>query len=760
MIRTLLLCFLFFVSLLIQAQSSVSGQLLEAKSSAALPFANVVLKGTSIGASSNEIGIFTIQNLSPGSYELQVSVLGFKTKTLSFELVENQTLDLGKIYLQEDMLGLNEIVITGTMRETFVADSPVKIDVITVERLTNNLPATNLMEGLALVNGVQEVVACGVCNTNSISINGLPGAYTAVLMDGSPIYGNLASVYGLNGIPTQMIDRIEVIKGPNSTLYGSEAIGGVINIITKKPEDQPLITADFMGTSHLEAFGNLALSGKVKKWSQSTGVNWSYLNKIDDANGDGFSDQVSMDRFSALSKWSLGRPNHKRFTITGKLYFEDRRNGVEDYLQNRAYRTIRGSKSVYGESIYTKRLEVFGTYDFQVKANLRFDYSFSLHDQDSYYGAAQYLANQTVGFSNLVYTKPWRKHTLLAGFTNRYQFYDDNTVATNEAFNNAPMHQYIPGIFAENEWKFGARITLLTGLRLEYYDTHGLIPAPRLSAKYNLSEWTSLRANFGTGFKIVNLFTEDHAFITGQREVVIEESLNPERSWNISGNFHHVYTWRNSQGSIDVDAFYTDFNNIIQPNYDVAGKIIYANGTSGAQTMGASINLNQQFDFPLAYNLGFNTNRAAIMSQSGVLKPIEFAPILSGVLTVNYSFRKWKLDVAYTCQFTGPMQLPEVYDLDVNGEPMQVARPTKSEAFALQNLQITKRFKQKSWKLYGGIQNLGNYKQAYSPLSGYNDPNFASGFSPYFDTSYAYSSLHGREFYLGVRFNFSKKNPS
>ena len=205
MIRILLLCVLLIVSFSLKAQSRVSGQLLDAKSSAVLPFANVVLKGTSIGASSDENGKFTIQNISPGSYELLVSVLGFKSKTLPFKLLENQSTDLGKIYLQEDMLGLNEIVITGTMRETYVADSPVKIDVITIERLTNNIPATNLMEGLAMINGVQEVVACGVCNTNSISINGLPGAYTAVLMDGSPVYGNLASVYGLNGIPTQMI---------------------------------------------------------------------------------------------------------------------------------------------------------------------------------------------------------------------------------------------------------------------------------------------------------------------------------------------------------------------------------------------------------------------------------------------------------------------------------------------------------------------------------------------------------------------------
>ena len=180
-------------------------------------------------------------------------------------------------------------MVTGTMQPTFVSASPVKIDVVTAKHLNTYIPgaATSVVEGMSLINGVQEVVACGVCFTNSISINGLPGPYTAVLMDGSPIYGNLASVYGLNGIPSMIIDRFEVIKGPSSTLYGSEAVAGVINIITKDPENQPVFSADVMGTSHSESFGNFSVAPSIGKSNGFLGLNYAYINDFDDENNDG-----------------------------------------------------------------------------------------------------------------------------------------------------------------------------------------------------------------------------------------------------------------------------------------------------------------------------------------------------------------------------------------------------------------------------------------------------------------------------------------
>lgn len=727
----------------------------------AIPFVHVAIEGSQIGTMANEFGAFILDSIPSNAKNLRVSSLGYQSKIISINPAKLST-SLGEIILEDDMLGLNEIVVTGTMKETFVKASPLKVEVISSDRMLGNIPVTNLMQGLKLINGVQEVVACGVCMTNSISINGLPGNYSAVLMDGSPIYGSLAAVYGLNGIPIQMIERIEVVKGPSSTLYGSEAIAGVLNIITKDPEFEPLASFDVMGSSHGEMFGNASFSNQLGSWRALTGFNIAHMNNFIDDNGDNFGDIAGMDRVSLFSKWTLKRKDYRKFTIASKLYYEDRRNGVEDFFKDRAYQQLRGSDAVYGESIYTLRAEVFGTYELPTETNLRIDYSLSWHDQDSYYGADRYTAKQGIAFSNFIWQFKKKKHALNIGLTNRVEFYDDNTVATDPGSGNGEALQYIPGIFAEDELELNDRLVILGGIRLDHYHRHGFIPSPRAGAKYKLNQWTDLRMSAGTGFKIVNLFTEDHAFITGQRQVEIVEELNPERSWNVSSNFNHTHAWFGTSGSFDVDVYYTRFNNKITPNYDTPGKIIYSNSPDWAQSYGVALSFSQQFSIPLAYNIGINVNKSELQTvdESGAfeLKPLQYAPLWSGMFSLNYRFKKARLDLSYTANATGPMSLPEVFELNQAGEQLKESRPTVSAPFIIQNIQLTKQFrKMKRFECYGGVQNLFDFIQSYSPLVGINDPAANPGFSPFFDTSYAYAPLHGREVFLGIRLTVDRK---
>ncbi|MFN7116981.1 MAG: TonB-dependent receptor [Saprospiraceae bacterium] len=753
--RHLIHFFLMIAPCLLWAQTaSVTGRL--TANERPLEFANILLKGTAFGTSTDSTGSFLLADIPPGQYELIASMIGFQQITRKINLKYGEKLHVGNIILEENALGLQEVVVTGTMKGTYISDSPIKIDVITAKQLDTYLPtaSSSIVESIQLLNGVQEVVACGICYTNSISINGLPGAYTAVLMDGTPIYGNLAAVYGLNGIPNMIIDRFEVIKGPSSTLYGSEAVAGVINIITKDPAKQPLLSLDIMGTSHLESFGNVAIAPKLGKVNGYIGLNYAYINDFDDFNNDNFGDQINLDRYSFFTKWNLDRKSNKKLTLTGKYYYEDRRNGVEEFLKNRNYKKLRGSDLIYGESIYTNRAELFGTYEFNTKANLRVDYSLSHHIQDSYYGSDYYKAEQNIAFANIIWNKISGKHDILAGATTRYQYYDDNTFAT-----QSPDYQFIPGVFLQDEWTLNPHFTLLGGARLDHYDAHGIIFAPRLNIKYKPSTWTTLRTNFGTGFRVVNLFTEDHAFVTGQRTVEIIGDLQPERSYNISFNFNHIFTLGESQGSIDLESYYTYFTNKIIPDYDTPGKIIYANSEGHAETMGIGVNINQNFTFPLNINLGVNIQRVTQTEpdESNTLKTsnIEYAPEWSSVFTANYRWKKPQITLAYTLRLTGPMALPLVYDLDAQGNPLPQPRPTRSEPFAFQNLQISKDFS-KQFNLYIGIQNLFNYRQQFSPLVGFNDPTTPPGFSQYFDTAYAFSPLHGREFYTGIKWNITK----
>ncbi len=747
------MCYLS-LPLAVLGQFSISGEVIGDEST--IPGATVRLLDTDFATVTDNQGFFEIEGVQQGKYQLEVRFVGFKTHIEKISVNEQSDSKL-KISLSESLLTYDEVVVTGTMQPTFVSQSPVKIDVVTSNYLETYLPtaASSIVEGISLVNGVQEVVACGVCFTNSISINGLPGPYTAVLMDGSPIYGNLASVYGLNGIPSTIIDRFEVIKGPSSTLYGSEAVAGVINIITKDPKNQPPVSVDIMGTSHMESFGNLSFAPKVGKSSGFIGLNYAYINDFDDRNNDGFGDNVNLDRLSLFTKWDIYRKSGKQFDIAAKYYYEDRRNGVREFLNDRNYLELRGNDQIYGESIFTKRAEVFGTYALPWVNNINLKYSLSTHDQDSYYGSDYYQASQDIVFANLVWSHAQDEHAILAGMTNRYQVYDDNTIATSSNNENKPQKQFIPGLFVQDEWTATNRFTFLGGARLDHYSEHGFIFAPRLNLKYKPGEWTTLRSNFGTGFRVVNLFTEDHAFVTGQREVVIEEELLPEESYNFSLNLNHVYVIGNSQGMIDIDAFYTYFTNKITPNYDVQDQIIYANSDGFAESKGIEMNIQHQFSFPLAFSLGVSVQKVT-ENEEGEINEIEFSPRSSGVFTTNYKIRKLDLTLSYTASYTGLMKLPEVYDLDHNGDPLPQSRPTLSNHFSIHNVQVSKEFGQ-GLSLYGGVQNLFNYIQPWSPLTGFNDPNASPGFSDNFDTAYAYSPIHGREVYLGLKWRLLNK---
>ena len=547
-----------------------------------LSYASVSILDSDLGVIADEYGKFNLKVDLSVHKTLFVSFLGHISQKI---YLENSLLNLNnlKIILEKDINGLNEVVVTGSLNEEYVTESPVKVNVITSKKINSFLPSAgvDITKIVQLVNGAQEVIDCGVCYTNSISINGLEGPYTSVLLDGIPMYGNLASVYGLNGIPNMIIDRLEIIKGPSSTLYGSEAVAGVINIITKNPKDQPFLSLDVQGTTLKESFVNLALTPSFGKSYGYFGINWDRKSNYDDYNNDGFGDDINLTRLSIFNKWNIYRQSKKEFIISARYYFEDRRNGVKEYLSNNNYKKIRGDSQIYGESIYTNRLELFGKYEFAFTDGFEVNYSYSMHDQNSYYGSDYYQANQDIFFSQFTLDRNYGNHDLLFGASIKNNLYDDNTIATQSVVNgttiNKNSNQLIPGLLIQDQYKPSDKISLIGGLRIDHFNEHGFIYAPSFHLKYNPGDWLSLRLNAGTGFRLVNLFTEDHAFITGQREVKILEELKPEQSKSLIFNANYIYTGLNGSGNIDLDIFYNYFSNKIIPNYDNKNFIIYGN---------------------------------------------------------------------------------------------------------------------------------------------------------------------------------------
>ena len=210
---------------------------------------------------------------------------------------------------------------------------------------------------------------------------------------------------GLSGIPNSLIQRVEVVKGPASTLYGSEAVGGLINIITKSPKDAPLVSADLMATSHREFNADLAVKSDFGKAQSLLGLNAFTFQDRRDVNHDNFTDVTLQERISVFNKWSFGRKENRLATLAARYLYEDRWGGEMQWQPK-----FRGGDSIYGESVYTKRLEVIGSYELPLPEKISLQFSYNNHRQNSAYGNPLYLANQHIAFAQMLWNKSLKRH--------------------------------------------------------------------------------------------------------------------------------------------------------------------------------------------------------------------------------------------------------------------------------------------------------------------------------------------------------------
>ncbi len=717
-----------------------------------IAFASIALKGTTWGTTADSVGRFRLTGLPVGKATVLISAVGYSPYQQNI-ILGQQPANFLVAELQEVAGQLDEVVVTGTMKEVSKLDSPVPVDIITQKFLYKN-PVPSIFESLTYVNGVRPQLNCNVCNTGDIHINGLEGPYTMVLLDGTPIVSGLSTVYGLVGIPNSLIERVEIVKGPASTLYGSEAVGGLINIITKNVEKAPTFSGDVFSSSWRDMNVDLGLKFSAgDKVSSLVGINYFNYQNPKDNNGDGFTDLTLQHRISIFNKWSVKRPQNRQASLAVRYFYEDRWGGQMNWTP-----AERGGSRVYGESIYTKRLEAVGLYQLPTTEKLTFQYSLNSHDQNSYYGNVSYQATQRIAFGQLLWDKQLGKHNLLTGIPIRYTYYDDNTPATySERRGNEPSRVFLPGLFVQDELKQGPH-TYLMGLRYDYNSRHGSIFTPRAAYKLSLNTTDALRLNIGRGYRVVNLFTEEHAALTGAREVVVTEALRPEQSWNANLNYVKKIVTGNSFIGLDASVFYTRFSNRILPDYDTnPNQIIYDNLRGYSESKGISLNLDVNLYAPLKIVAG-----ATLMENVQVENGQRIRPILTerfmGTWAVTYTFNRAGLTVDYTGNVYGPMRLPLLGSLDPRAE--------YSPVWSLQNIQFTQKLGLQ-WEVYGGLKNLLNFLPPANSIARSQDPfdknvRFdAQGQvvpthdNPYalsFDPTYVYAPNQGIRGFLGLRY--------
>lgn len=557
-----------------------------------LPYVTISVKGTTMGTVSDGSGHFKIGNLPIGKCILVAQAVGFKATEIEVLMERGKATDVF-IELDEDVLNLAQVVVTATRSEHFIKDVPVRTEVITAKAIENK-NACNLYQALEGTPGVRVENQCQNCNFTMIRMQGLGAEHTQVLINGQPMYSGLAGVYGLQQLSTVDIDKIEVVKGAGSALYGSGAVAGAVNIVTKEPSFVPSTMLDAqIGSFATNKFdvnsslrnekGNIGLNIFAQRYTEGVidktgpGISKDAVNKPD-----GISDRVSTNLTNAGFGLYVTNAflNNDKLVIHGKSVFEQRQGGtLTDDMYRNPFTT--GTESIVtdryeGSLSYTKKLGF--------ESEMNFLFAFVSHNRDAtndsylndYMGTHNdsapdlrsmrpYLANEHSVTGTLSFTTKLNNHSLIVGAqsffdaideTGMYVVVDKASPYLGQSYASmAEKSARELGMFVQDEWSVTEKLMIVPGLRVDLHHSGETYTAnkqvfassnfpktsfddaalnPRLAVKYELNEQFTLRANAGTGFRAPYGFSEDLHLCSGSPRVWKSSELKPETSFSVN----------------------------------------------------------------------------------------------------------------------------------------------------------------------------------------------------------------------------------
>lgn len=725
--------------------SHIVGHVTDRSTGEHLPYCTVKIKGSTIGCMTDASGHYAIHDVEPGDYILEASFAGYKTQELHARVVPDKTIEI-KFALVPDNFMLDQVVVTSSKSETKRRESANLVNVTTGKLLTQ-VGACSLADGLDFQPGVRVENDCQNCGFTQVRINGLDGHYSQILMNSRPVFSALAGVYGLEQIPANMIDRIEVMRGGGSALFGSSAIGGTINIITKDP------VVNYAQISHtLSSIGpsgsldnNTTFNASVVTDSHKAGLMaYGQSRNRDgyDANGDGYTE------IAALSSQTLGARMFARPTGSSRVALEyhtthEYRRGGDNLNQpphlamvaEQTEHNIHGGEASY--DLWLPDSKGHFTAFAATQAIKRNSYYGSEMDPDAYGRTTDLVvtagSQYTHNFSRLLFMPS----QFVGGLEYSYNRLHDVTVGYNH---DILQNVNIYSAYAQNEWR-DERWGFLIGARL---DKHSLIKnvivSPRANVRFNPSEKFNFRLSYSTGFRSPQAYDEDFhvAIVGGERVVtVLAPGLKQESSNSFSASADMYLPIGQVQTNFLAEGFYTDLRNVFAlrqlDQTDAMGNAILEryNG-SGAVVAGinfeAKVFFSNHFDTQLGLTLQSSRYKEPeYWSDNPDVAPVRKifrTPDVYGYITANYNINKhWKARLNGT--LTGPMT---VQHLEGSGTPVDVA--VNTPAFFDANLSVVYTFKilkRVTADVTAGITNILNSYQKDFDLGYLRDSGYIYG---------------------------------
>lgn len=751
-----------------QTDAHIFGHVLDKKTQEHLPYATIRIKGTTIGITTDATGHYFLRNLPIGNFTLEVSMVGFKTVTreVTTKAKTSQEIDFE---LEDESVFLDAVVVSANRNETTRRMAPSLVSVLNMQTL-NTTNSKTLSDGLKFQPGLRVENNCQNCGTTQVRINGLEGPYSQILIDSRPVIGALAGVYGLEQIPANMIERVEVVRGGGSALFGANAIGGTINVITREPirnsGEFAHTLSSINGTGSLE--NNTTFNASLVNDTRNAGIMVYGQNRLRDGfdmDSDGFSELPLLKNRALGFRSYLKTGLYSKLTIEYQNMHEFRRGGdrfdlqpFESFITEQVEHYINGGSlkydqftpdqknrfNLYAAFQHTDRKSYYGAGDPyredipEIQPGMGQDEIDEIneiiennHLRKNSFGNTSELTYQVGGHWVHSFDQLWfMPADLTAGLE-----YMGSKLEDVSGYRELSISQktHTASAFLQNEWKTDMWSFLLGG-RL---DKHNLVKnaifSPRINLRYNPTENVNFRLTYSEGFRAPQVFDEDlHVDIAGGEQVIrrLSDNLKEERSRSINGSIDFYHQTGNILLNLLLDGFYTQLD---RPFTGVkrGNEILIENAEDGAKVYGVNIEGRAAFGSRFDLQTGITLQRSLYDSERKWWEPEtpeeeeldQVTPTRRMIRTPNtYAYfvatftPTTRFSASLSGNYTGSMLVPHEQGFGVEGVDRfsTINITEKSPAFFELNTKVAYTFNiynDTQLELNAGVQNIFNAYQ-------------------------------------------------
>lgn len=708
---------------------------------------------TQQSVTTNQKGEFIFTEIPFGNYTLLFSLEGYQRKEMSVN-VNAPLVQLGDIILREDFLLLDQLVVTATRNEILRKDAPIVCNILG-DKILKATQSVTLSEGLNFQPSLRIEDNCQNCGFNSLRMNGLEGAYSQILIDGRPIYNSLQGVYGLEQIPTNMIERVEIVRSGGSALYGSSAIAGTVNIITKEPINNQAYLSTNQSFINGKSSDRTYMGGtSVVTDTNDAGLSlngFSRQREPWDSNGDGFS-EIGNLKANAFNVKAFYKPSkYSKITFNGYSIYEFRRGGNKfdkpfheaDITESTTHNITNGG--ITYEQYTPNKNHKFSAYlDIQ---NLKRDSYYGAHKDLNAYGNSNdnsFIAGvQYTGNLKIANTK---NNTFVTGVEYNRNNLKDNAPAYNRYIDQT-AEQF--GFYFQDVWDINHQLNLLVGGRI---DKHNLIEkpifSPRANLLYKMNNAIQLRVGYAKGFRAPQVFDEDlHITQIGGEGAVIrnQKDLKPENSNAFSASIDYNQYIKNWSVGISIDGFYTTLKDVFTleeiGNASNGDLLKERRNKDGATIQGITINPKIQYKNIFNLQMGFTLQKSEYStpvkwSKSVVNKSKKFfrTPDTYGFYLISYQ-PTHALTLNLSGVYTGSMVAQHFAGY------IEEDRLEQTPSFLENNLKLEYTFNVKNDLKLGINAGIQNYTNAYQKDFDLSEER---------DSAYIYGPGRPRTYFMGI----------